>query len=234
MQRLLLLVALSTTALAPIASAQDRVRARQVFEEADRHFHAGNHQLALEGFQESQRMMAGDPRTQTLIEFNIARCHEELGDVEAALASFERYLRDATGDSPQVAETHDRVRDLRARLAARPARSPALAIAGWSLGGLGVAGLVASIPLGILSLDRESTLNERCPTGRCGADQQGLLDEARALSIATDALWIAGLGLAAVGAALILVDALTGSDDVASVAAACGPSGCLALIEGRL
>jgi tetratricopeptide (TPR) repeat protein len=103
--------------------AQDRERARALFDEASSQFEAGNYLLALQGFEQSRALMEGDARAQTLILFNIARTQEELQRYREALATFERYLADAPPDAPYVQQTHDRVRELRLRVASMPAES---------------------------------------------------------------------------------------------------------------
>jgi len=196
---------LAITCTPRVAPAQERERAQRRFEEAQRQFDAANYVLALEGFTEAQRLMEGDSRAEVLIEFNIGRCHEELDALDEAVASFERYLTEAPAEAPFLAETRDRVRELRARIARRPPPevpppSPALAIAGWTTLGLGAAAVIASVPLGVVALDHSNALERECPGGRCPTAEQGRLDDARTLSIASDVLWIAGAGVAAVGA----------------------------------
>jgi len=104
-------------ARAQVPPAQ-REEARRVFDEAERQFDAGNHRLALEAFTRSRELMRGEPRAAVLILYNIGRAHEELGDDAEALALFEEYLRDAPPDAPFRQRTEDRVRELRARVAA--------------------------------------------------------------------------------------------------------------------
>lgn len=231
MQRTLFVVAL-VCAWPATGLAQDTSASQAAFEEAERQFRAENYQLALDGYTEAQRLAAGDHRIEIYMEFNRGRCLEQLRRWREALQAYERYLAEAPADAPVLAETRDRARDLRERLRHEPpvpdevqAGPPVLAIAGWSIAGLGAASLIASVPLGVIALDNAATLEEECPGGRCSAAQQDLLDETRSMSLAADALWIAGVGLAAVGVALVLVDIFTRPDDTE---VACGIGGCFA------
>jgi hypothetical protein len=92
--------------------------------------------------------------------------------------------------------------------------------------------LLAAIPTGVVSLDREAQLEAMCVNGRCPDAAQGVLDDAYLLSTVTDVFWIAGLSVAAIGAALALVGVATGSSESNTAAgAACTEEGCVATLR---
>jgi tetratricopeptide (TPR) repeat protein len=234
-------VALSCLLLAIPCGAQDREAARAAFDEASRQFEAGNHQLALDGFVRSRALMAGDARAQSLILFNIGRSQEELQLYDQAVRSFEEYLHSAPGDAPFRDQTVDRVRELRARLArggggggssASGGGPPVLVIAGGALAGLGALTVLAAIPTGVLALDGRKQLEDDCLGGSCPGSAQPLLDETATLGLVTDVLWITGVSLAAVGAALLVAGIAT-SDEAPALGAFCTGDGCAATLSAR-
>jgi tetratricopeptide (TPR) repeat protein len=234
MRRAIAGLLLSCVALAPLAAraqnAGNREAARAAFDEATRQFEHRNYQLALEGFQRSYDLMEGQP-TQIIILYNVARSHEELGNLREALEAFERYAANAPADAPYLEETGDRVRDLRARIAASSDGGEALLFSGIAIAGVGIAELVASIITGALALDGEARLESMCEGMLCAPSAQGLIDETRTLGLATDVLWISGAVLAAVGATLLALG-LTKGANATTTAVACGPNGCYGVVWG--
>lgn len=225
------------------ASAQ-QAAGRAEFDEAARQFEAGNHQLALDGFLRTHEIMvqAGNENA-PLLWFNIARAQEELGRDAAALESFERFLSESGADAPYRQETADRVRELRARIAAdgtEPTAAPAgespLPVVGWITLGVGAALALAAVPTGLLVLDGEAQLADACPGGACPSSEAALLDDTNGLAVVTDVLWATGVSIAVVGAVLILVGELTGSSESASAGLTptmtCELTGCVAGVGG--
>src|SRR5690606_24464570 len=140
----------------------------------------------------------------------------------------------------------DRVRELRGRVAAQAASAPApsapapsapapsdsvLVPVGIAVASVGAAAMLAAIPTGVLALDREAQLEAMCADGRCPQAARGVLDDAYLLGTLTDVFWIAGLSVAAVGAALAIVGVTTESSSPA-VGAACTEEGCVATVGG--
>lgn len=241
-----LVLLLALVAAPPRAFAQVSDEARAAFDEAERQYQAGNHQLALEGFQQVRELMSGNTRGQTLIGYNIAKCYDRLGRAADALREYEQYLADAPSDAPYRAETLDRVRDLRGRVAAEAANEPPraqpqaspdspLVPTGIAVTSVGAALLLAAIPTGALALDNEAQLAATCVDGRCPQSAQSVLDETYLLGTLTDIFWVAGLSVAAVGAALALAGIMTNSDTSgdAAGAAACTEEGCVATLRTR-
>lgn len=115
-------VALAVLAPAPARGAPPRPGAKQPVDqtaEAKAHFKKGTdlyrqarYREAIAEFQAAYRL-----RPHGVLHFNIAQCHEKLGDIPAALASYHDYLREVPG-----AEDRDTVQraisNLEARLAA--------------------------------------------------------------------------------------------------------------------
>ncbi len=227
------------------AVAQDREVARREFEEATRQFEQGHFALALQGFERSYSLMREDPRG-PLILYNIGRAQEALGRLEEAIASFERYLADATSDAPYRESTLDLLRDLRARVAtsgsstadSEPAPASGgglgpLDIGGLVLMGVGAATALVAIPTGIVALDGRATLDRTCTQERvCRESERGLIDETRTIASVTDVLWIAGLSLATVGAALFIIGRATEAPPVTG-SAFCTDAGCVGTLQGR-
>jgi tetratricopeptide (TPR) repeat protein len=115
-------VALAVIAPAPVRGASPRPSAKQPVDqtaEAKARFKKGTdlyrqarYREAIAEFQAAYRL-----RPHGVLHFNIAQCHEKLGDIPAALASYHDYLREVPG-----AEDRDTVQraisNLEARLAA--------------------------------------------------------------------------------------------------------------------
>lgn len=251
--RTLALALLGVSLVALPAAAQDQEAAREAFAEAQRHYEAGNYQLALEGFERSRALLEGDPERQSVMLFNIGKSLEQLGRYVEAVAIYQRYLVEAPGEAPFRQETQDRIRELEARLAATTSEQapgdepPATATTttpsasedsplvpvGIAVLAVGGAAALVSIPVGVVALDGASTLEQRCPGGDCAPSDASLIDETHALSIATDVLWVSGLSIAALGAVLLAVG-LTSSGDGVEASAACLPDrGCQAAVRGR-
>lgn len=236
-----------------LASAQVSDEARAAFEEGERQYVAGNHQLALEAFERVRELSADNPRARAIVGYNIAKCYDRLGRLADALREYEQYLADAPSDAPYREETLDRVRDLRGRVASEAASAPEVAepeptepsapdeassgsvlvpvgVAVLSVGG---AALLAAIPTGVLALDRGAELDATCPGGSCPQSAQGLLDDAYLLGTLTDVFWIAGLSVAAIGAVLLTVGVVSEGSEAPSVGAACMEEGCVATFTSR-
>jgi tetratricopeptide (TPR) repeat protein len=100
--------------LSAAAAAQDqRMQARQKFEDGRLQFSGGHYREALALFRESYQLA---PYPALL--FNIARCHEQLGEFHDALEAYEHYL----AVNPQDAEARARAEEMRERAPSEPAR----------------------------------------------------------------------------------------------------------------
>ena len=167
------LATLASSAAPQLALAQPSdaamEEAQRVFQDAADRFGEENYALAMQGFQRSYDLLEGFER-QHLVLFNIARCHEELGQLRQAIDTFRRYL-DAGGSSGENAdETRRRIHELEERLRMSQAREPsgpdstwlAVAISLEIVGGL--AG-IASLATGLVAHDLYTGLDARCQPG---------------------------------------------------------------------
>jgi hypothetical protein len=92
---------------APAAADATLEEAARHFEEGTRLYIAGRYQQAIDEF-EAANAIAPAPANL----FNLARCHEKLGEFRTAFAFYDRYLADADAPDREVVER--RVADLRA------------------------------------------------------------------------------------------------------------------------
>ena len=100
--------------LSSAAAAQDqRNQARQKFEDGRLQFSGGHYREALGLFKESYQLA---PYPALL--FNIARCHEQLGEFHDALDAYEQYL----AVNPQDTEARARAEEMRERALSEPER----------------------------------------------------------------------------------------------------------------
>jgi hypothetical protein len=149
------------------------------------------------------------------IALRIAVISERLGDDEAALASFERYLTLAGPDAPDAAATKQHIEELRARIREQKQRAetppqptpkpPADTgfrgppLASWIAGGVGLAGLAAFTAFALLAESEDAKLEGCSPN--CG--DPALLDEEerrdRYATIANVSLAVGAAGIVAAG-----------------------------------
>jgi hypothetical protein len=69
------------------ARAEDKDKAREAYQAADKHYDLGEYKEALEGFKDAYRNFS-DPT----ILFNIAQCHRQLGESAEAIRQYRMYL----------------------------------------------------------------------------------------------------------------------------------------------
>ncbi len=120
--RLALVSALALPVLVPLPArgqGDDMERAREAYSRGQTLFDAGDHAGALTAFVES---LDAFPHFRTI--FNIALCHEKLGDVAAAVAMYERYV-EWPSDVPNREEVRAKAAELRALLPSEPEPEPA-------------------------------------------------------------------------------------------------------------
>lgn len=109
----------AATPAAPSAAAHTAgVReAREHFKGASEHYRAGRFREALRGFELAERLLPSPE-----LSFNIARAHEQLGEIEAAIEHYERYVA-ARGQASDVGSVQARIAALRGSLEQRPVRA---------------------------------------------------------------------------------------------------------------
>jgi hypothetical protein len=102
--------------------------------------------------------------------------------------------------------------------------SHAVAIAGWTLGGVGLVTLGVGGVFGGLAISRKGTVEELCTEDdppRCPPDGIDAAGEGATFAAASTGLFVVGGVLAAIGVTLVVVDATTSSD--AKTAVRIGP-----------
>jgi hypothetical protein len=98
----------------------------------------------------------------------------------------------------------------------------------WAIVGVGGAMFVASAVMGGLTLERQAELDRVCSPHSCPPAVEAAQAEGRAFAFSTDALWVGGLVVVAVGFVL----ALTLPGEATTASAACGPDGCTLSVRG--
>lgn len=224
MRNEILSVAALAAFVAPaVAFADAKVDAKAAYQAGTEHFKAGDHVRALAAFERAYKL---DPAPVLL--YNIARCHEEMGDVAKARTNFELYLK-RVPDAPDRADVERRIRVMQAvadrnrpikKTAPPPADPPYLA---YGLAGAGAAGLIAGVVLGT----RAASLDDEYSAEVLNAERKrGLGDDAESAALWANIAYGAGGALLIGGAVLWLLDSPS-----APVSGFIGPNG--AGIHGR-
>lgn len=234
--------------LAASASAQDdsNARARAVFDQAQVDFEAGRFVEAERGFYESRSLLPPDAPNRSLLLFNMATAIRRQGGRDAdELQTLQLFVSEAEQLAPAALLMRARARILElggdpggegdggeAQAHADTEASPGASATEETISPIGpivLAGgglvLVTGLVLGGVALARDGDLTSMCTDGVCPdtPDNRATLDEVQTLSAVSDALWVTGAVVAAVGLVLTLV--LRDQQDVA--AAGCGlGSGC--------
>ena len=108
----------ATAAGALNASAADRAKAKQHYQEAARQYDLAEYQPAMDNFREAYRL-TGDP----VFLFNIAQCYRKLGNTAEALSFYQTYLR-RKPDAPNRDEVERRIKELESTAAAKVVPAP--------------------------------------------------------------------------------------------------------------
>jgi tetratricopeptide (TPR) repeat protein len=114
-----LLFALVLLGAAPLAAAEadpDTEIAQRLFADGVAAYNEHDYARALDRFEAARRV-----KPLPAFDYNIARCHDRLGQAAPAIAAYERYLA-AAPEAPDAGEVRTRVAVLRARV--EPASSP--------------------------------------------------------------------------------------------------------------
>ncbi len=232
---LLLIVLVLCQAAPTLARGQSSPR-----DQARKHFYAGEASYRTGSFREAVRSYQAalklDP--QPALIFNVAQCHRQLGERKKALFYYRLYLSDwqrkfPSRPIPYDKEVQGHIKKLEAGLEAeagraeqdrqaREARAAANAwrpITGWTLAGVGLASLAASVATGVM-VDR--TVNDYeagAAGGMVYSDLKALEQDGERYQTAHLATLIGGAVLAAAGTGLLvwhyLLDSESGAAEVA-------------------
>lgn len=217
----------STLAVAqPVFEGHDDpvARARHVEElsqEGISDYMAGRYREALTKFKAA---LALHPVANLL--FNIAKAHEQLGELENALVYYERFIKSGDADDTAREKARQRVREIKAILDARrqndattnpsitvqdttvgESQQSAVEIAGWISTGTGAGLLVLGGTFAVLALGAESDFSS---TERLDEKREYRSDAERYALIADIALGV-GAAAAVAGVTMLIVDATGGS-----------------------
>src|SRR5688572_3358489 len=107
MRALSVSLALLVLTIGSLAHAQDRKKAEQRFNEADKAYKAGDYPKAVQGFLEAYQLVPTNP-----LLFNIGQAYRLSGEKEKALSYYEKYVSFEPGGA-QVTEAKDHIQKLR-------------------------------------------------------------------------------------------------------------------------
>ena len=225
---IVLSLALLTTTNARAQDAAQIELAKRHFELGKTYYSQAAYRRALEAFQESHRLSG-----KAALLFNIGKCHEALGELGEAIASYRQYLG-STGKSDANIEA--RIKNLERRLeaqratvaqsqparveptdaAARPTptaptdrpvsgqRLDWMTLSGWSLVGLGAAAVAAGIAMGVLAKKRASEVEDAYRAGiHDWADIKSTEEEGKRFDIGMIVGLTLGIAAAGGGATLL-------------------------------
>lgn len=99
-------------------------RAKEEVSQAESLYAEEKYDEALQLFRSAYENMAGHPAQGTVL-FNVAKCSEQLGQLDDALSAYEGYLATLAEDSPDRNATRAKVDELKAKLEARKAEPAA-------------------------------------------------------------------------------------------------------------
>ena len=224
------------SALAPrvaTAGPKEEAKAGQLFDKAEVEYQAGHFQAAIDLLLEAQRI-APD----AVLDYNLARAYEGIGNLEAAIASYKAYLV-ADAQSKDRGAVEARIKTLEAQLAERakprdvvttpppnekprpePGRPSALP---WLLAGAGVLTLGAGGVLGGLSLARTSDAED---PETSGAEAVALHEEAADFALQANILFGVGGAIALAGTIWGIVNVVqVGKANEAALVVRLSPSG---------
>ncbi len=222
MRGLGLLVALGLFASTAWAESPTHQLARKHFELGNSYYQVSNYKAALDEFEKAYAL---EPLPGLI--FNIARCHEVLGNLKDAIAKYKLFLAKSPADASDRGTVELRIRNLEARLkeqapppvrqpdppAAPPASPPVDEPrptrswrwpAGWAALGVGAAALAAGIASGAMVASKSDEFERAAAEGKT---YQTLLDlraaGERYQKVEVAMLVVGGVALAAGGGLLI-------------------------------
>jgi len=180
--------------------------AAEIFRQGAELYARGNYRSALASFERALTLSGKAP-----LLYNIARCHDRLGEPALAVAALERLLRINPG-MDDAAQVEAWLADLRARasllVAVAPAQAPIVATrtrfgypATAALAAIAGAAWIGVLGSGLVARHEADLVAAECPARMCPEAASGALGDARRLASTTDGL----LGVAAVLSAATVV-----------------------------
>lgn len=242
-QRLLLAVLVLGASVPAVAQDTEDPRiaeARQRFDVAQAAFERSDYTLALEAFSDVFQTMeeVGHPNA-LLVLYNVARTNQRLGRDSHALEQYERYLREAATDAPNREAAARNAAELRRRAAmssgdggdagGEAGGGGGISPVGLIIASVGGATAIVGAVLGGVALSESDAARAGCGDGVCPPGARDGIGSAQTLANVSDALLFGGLVVAATGVVLMFVLADDGSVEAS---AACGPTGCGAVVRG--
>jgi tetratricopeptide (TPR) repeat protein len=220
-------------AQATTPSPTDRARAKDLYRQGTERFQSGDFRAALDLFEQAQRL---DPHP--VLAYNVARAHENLGELDEAIAAYRRYLdldpkasdRGAVEQRITSLQTQrderrtleQRTQELKAaqqtaaaakRSQQRPPPDPPSPIP-WLIAGVGAVGIGVGATLGALA----TGIRDDAQAEPSGEKAQELEEESATVATAANITLIAG-GALVLGGVLIGVIDLANSGPKAATAA---------------
>lgn len=210
------------------AAANATADAKAAYDRGTVHFKARDFGAALADFEKAYKL---DPSPVLL--YNIARCHEEMGEVDKAKANFTAYLK-RVPNAPDRADVERRIRVMEA-VAARTSRAPVTAAGApgvgdsvqprssgpsalvWGVLGAGTAAIIAGAIFGLHATDLDTQYTEELDDPR---RKRTLADDAEAAALRANIGYGVGGALLAAGVLLWVLD-----DDAPGVAPTATPGG---------
>ncbi len=220
MARSLLILAL-LLAGAPAAAETDDALAKQYYKLGEELYNRADYEGALKQFTQAYQLSK-----RPALLYNMARCHESLGQHERAIEVYNDYLK-SSPDNPAVIQA--RIANLRRLIEKRKETTPTptttatptptpdpisptpdrrpLRWPGWITLGAGGALLVTGLALGLRAKSKESEAEEANQRGEDYLTTKSIEDAGRNLSKAAIAISVVGGVAAATGAVLLVLDA---------------------------
>jgi hypothetical protein len=104
---------------------------------------------------------------------------------------------------------------------------------GWTLVGLGGAGVAAGAITGVLAHGKKSTADDHCPDKVCDPTGSDAVDAGKSLATVSTIAWIGGAAALAVGTTLLVVGGGSGREAKAAIAPSIGPHEAALGVVGR-
>jgi len=212
---------------------QEKSLAQMRFKVGQQLYDIAKYDKALQEFEKAYRLY---PLPGLL--FNIARCHELLGNLKQAISNYERFV-EKEPESPHAPMVRARVKSLKERLAgglnktvphSEKATGPDKAhtrtwrwSAGWAAVGVGGAAVIAGVVFGALAAGKSADHDETRDSGGVYDDLIDLKQAGERYESAQIGLLVAGGVLAALGGGFLVWELMGQEDESASAKAEVAP-----------